>query len=119
MRTWRFRLLLLSLVFILVAAGVALLLVTRPRPSHLLMYRSDAGGHHLNDLDTGEDILLENSSPIDPQVRERTSPDGRWIAFMSNHQNSNDDIYVIGADGTGFQQITSSSAFEDYPQWMP
>jgi Tol biopolymer transport system component len=262
MRTWRFRLLLLALVFILVAAGVALLLVTRPRPSHLLMYRADAGRLHLNDLDTGEDILLENSAPLDPRVRERTSPDGRWItrwtlvtewylwrleledvstgsiqlvgefsacdsdaawspdsqtiaisfiieepgaefgvadtwrceihfsdvasgtltritdnaffdgassfspdgsrlvltstedgfyrlyimdlatrmrtlltpdsfgfrpawspdgrwiAFMSNHQNFNDEIYVIGADGTGFRQITTSSAFEDYPEWM-
>jgi len=46
------------------------------------------------------------------------SPDGKSIAFHSS-RNGNRDIYVMRADGTAVQQVTSDQAQERYPDWSP
>ncbi len=44
------------------------------------------------------------------------SPDGEWIAFVSN-----DSVWVIKKDGTGLRQVTTPPVFEwdNMPSWSP
>jgi TolB protein len=46
------------------------------------------------------------------------SPDGRWIAFASNHQGSY-DIYRVRPDGSQMQRITRTSEPELSVGWGP
>jgi TolB protein len=46
------------------------------------------------------------------------SPDGRWIAFASNHQG-NYDLYRIRPDGTGLQRILKTPEDELSVGWGP
>jgi Tol biopolymer transport system component len=46
------------------------------------------------------------------------SPDGGQIAFHSD-RNGNFDIYIMNADGSDIQQVTSSNAMDGYPTWSP
>ena len=50
----------------------------------------------------------------------RWSPDGRWIAFVSD-RTGEEEIYVIAQDGTGEpRQLTSGSEMMLYvPEWSP
>lgn len=44
------------------------------------------------------------------------SPDGSKIAFLSDRDGAN-DIYVIGADGTGEARLTNTPEDESQPAW--
>ncbi|MFQ5578226.1 MAG: TolB family protein, partial [Anaerolineae bacterium] len=46
------------------------------------------------------------------------SPDGNKIAFSRN-VDDNVDIYVINADGTGLQQLTTAPGIDSVPAWTP
>jgi Tol biopolymer transport system component len=46
------------------------------------------------------------------------SPDGSRIAFLSNRGGA-DDLFVIGADGTGETQLTRTPEAEAAPGWTP
>ena len=46
------------------------------------------------------------------------SPDGSRIAFMST-RNGKADIYVMNADGTHVQQLTTDPANDIWPEWSP
>jgi TolB protein len=46
------------------------------------------------------------------------SPDGRQIAFYSDRAGNN-DLYVIGRDGSGMRKLTSSTASDREPTWSP
>jgi len=46
------------------------------------------------------------------------SPDGRRIAFSSN-RNGNIDIYVMDADGSNVQQLTTDQGVNRAPAWSP
>jgi Tol biopolymer transport system component len=50
--------------------------------------------------------------------RAAWSPDDRWIAFMSNHEEWNDDIYIIEPDGSNMQRLTTDPSVDDYPKWV-
>jgi tricorn protease len=59
-----------------------------------------------------------------PGIRERApawSPDGRWIAYLSDKSGDEYEIYVRAADGTGSErQITSGGkAWRFDPVWSP
>jgi TolB protein len=53
------------------------------------------------------------------------TPDGRRIIFSSNHRNprgpgaSNFDLFLINPDGTGLEQVTTSSTFDGFPMFSP
>lgn len=66
--------------------------------------------------------------------RPAFSPDGQWIAFVSDrgsaeipkervkkadYDYSQDDIFIIRTDGTGLQRITTDPMNDDWPQWSP
>ena len=46
------------------------------------------------------------------------SPDGRWIAFISN-RDGDYEIYVMNANGSGATQLTDNSAFDIPYAWSP
>ena len=48
------------------------------------------------------------------------SPDGRMIAFSSDHGEVHDgQIYVMNSDGTNIRRLTDGVAFEAFPAWSP
>lgn len=47
------------------------------------------------------------------------SPDGKWLAFSSTQDESNTDIYIAKADGTGVRRLTFSRSVETAPTWSP
>ncbi len=67
---------------------------------------------------------LTDTNPInltnDPAVDEmpRWSPDGQWLAFVSNRSGSK-DIYIMRADGSELRQLTDATAEDLYPSWSP
>ena len=46
------------------------------------------------------------------------SPDGRHIAFVSD-RDGNEEIYVMGSDGTNPRNLTDHSAEDRLPSWSP
>jgi hypothetical protein len=46
------------------------------------------------------------------------SPDGTRIAFVSD-RGGNAELYVMNADGSGVQRLTSTPATEGSPSWVP
>lgn len=48
------------------------------------------------------------------------SPDGSTIAFVSTRSGgSNQEIYLMDADGSNVRRLTNSPASEDTPRWTP
>ena len=45
------------------------------------------------------------------------SPDGSWIAFISN-RDGNQELYVVGADGSDTRRVTYTSLSERTPTWL-
>lgn len=48
----------------------------------------------------------------------RPSPDGRWIAFQSNH-DGDFDIYVANRLGGQLRQLTRNAVWDRLPDWAP
>ena len=49
--------------------------------------------------------------------RPALSPDGEWLAFNSTEQQ--EDLFVIGADGSGLRQVTHGGYRNRGPRWSP
>lgn len=47
------------------------------------------------------------------------SPDGRWIAFVSDRDDPLGEIYVVRADGSGLRRVTYNDRAEAQPAWRP
>ena len=52
------------------------------------------------------------------------SPDGRWIAFVSNRstdkdENRNSDVFLIPADSGALVQVSREQGTADHPAWSP
>ncbi len=47
------------------------------------------------------------------------SPDGTRIAFTSERDSSEQDIYVIHSDGTGVVNLTNHAGYNTSPRWSP
>lgn len=83
-----------------------------------IVYTASADGYnrlYIMELATGEVRLL---TPDLHGYRGTWSPDGRWIAFMTTSYDGNGDIWIIRADGTGAQAITTGTGREDNPSWV-
>ena len=46
------------------------------------------------------------------------SPNGNWIAFVSNRTGEN-DIYIMDIDGNGLENLTNSNSNDQWPTWSP
>ncbi len=59
-------------------------------------------------------LLLADPSATAPAW----SPDGRWVAFMSN-RDGNWELYLVGADGLGLRRLTNGPEHDGVPTWSP
>jgi len=50
-------------------------------------------------------------------IQAQASPDGEWVAFRS--AGSQEDLYVVRADGSDLLQLTDDSAKDRRPSWSP
>ena len=48
----------------------------------------------------------------------RWSPDGKWIAFIAEHDGRT-DVFVAAADGSGERRLTDDDVVDRYPAWDP
>ncbi len=79
-----------------------------------VMSRDGKGQRRLTD----HDVDVSSSAALFFQVDPAWSPDGTKIAFSSRRSGSN-DLYVMDADGSGTQQLTSGDADDLHPTWSP
>jgi Tol biopolymer transport system component len=47
------------------------------------------------------------------------SPNGRRIAFTSERDGGDREVYVMNADGTDQVRLTTSAGFDENPSWSP
>jgi Tol biopolymer transport system component len=50
------------------------------------------------------------------------TPDGQRIIFSSNYKNPrsrNFDLFLVGLDGSGLEQVTTDPEFDGFPQFSP
>lgn len=55
---------------------------------------------------------FDNNSPV-------WSPDGKWVAFVSNRGAGTSKIYLMDANGGSVRRLTDSDYKEDAPSWSP
>ncbi len=84
-------------------------------------------------LADGSNLRRLTDRPSTTEGQIAWSADGRFLAYLgipdgaslpSTNPNSpftdaRHDVFVIGADGSGDQNVTSSSSFEGSPSWSP
>ena len=71
---------------------------------------------YVMDADGSNQVRLTSSLTVDFLLT--WSPDGRFIAFVSD-RDGNNEIYVMKADGSDQTRITNNDASDFYPRWSP
>jgi Tol biopolymer transport system component len=68
-------------------------------------------------IDGGQAKLIDGGMAFDSQPK--FSPDGQWIAFLSDREGS-ENVWIMKADGTGAKQV-SKDPNNDFisPSWAP
>jgi len=74
----------------------------------------------------GSQVYVSNADGTSPQTMTANipsyfhgwSPDGRWLAFVGE-RGGNFDIYRVSSTGGKEQRLTSSSGFDDGPDYSP
>ena len=64
---------------------------------------------------TGEVVLHRHFYP----PTYSWSPDGRWIAFSSEDQHANSEIYIVPASGGEPYNVSRHPDFDETPVWSP
>jgi Tol biopolymer transport system component len=71
----------------------------------------------INANGSGEKDLTADSQAFDGDPA--WSPDGTRIAFTSQRDNGDREIYVMNADGSSPTRLTTSPGFDENPTWSP
>ncbi len=69
----------------------------------------------LHPFEGRRDLVFDQGTSFSPSF----SPDGKWLAFCSQEDPSNTDIYVASSDGRNPRRITFSKAADTAPTWSP
>jgi Tol biopolymer transport system component len=138
---WRFRIWLLVAAVAAVATGVRAQPHPNARPqavspfpaglSGTIVFESDAGGRpaiYTLALATGTISPLAGGALYRSQT-PRWSPDGRRVVFASNRAHYEGpspeggtpdlDLWLVNADGSGIERLTTDAANEADPAWTP
>ena len=68
-------------------------------------------------IEGGQAKLISGGMAFDSQPK--FSPDGKWIAFLSDREGS-DNIWIMHPDGTGVKQVSKDPASDFVsPSWSP
>jgi TolB protein len=90
-----------------------------------ILYNTRTGG---DDPQPGQIHLINADGTNDRQItrdsqgrngRAYPSPDGRYIAFNSDREDGNYEIYVMRPDGTEVRRITRTPRDDFEPSWSP
>ena len=99
----------------------------RPRPDiafvstrgdDYAIYGMNADGGREQRLSRGEEGDASSPEGLFFQVEPAWSPDGRTIAFSSK-RDGRFHIFVMQADGSGTQRLTSTEGDDEHPTWSP
>ena len=72
---------------------------------------------HLTNAEGTTRVQLTESDNSDDTIPD-WSPDGTQIAFTSS-RSGNYDIYIMQADGTGVNRLTTNTGDDKHPSWSP
>ena len=86
-----------------------------PDEQHIAFIRGK-GQLVVTDLAGGDEIVLHDH--FYPPTFS-WSPDGRWIAFSSEDQHANSEIYIIPAVGGEAYNVSRHPDFDEQPVWSP
>lgn len=90
-----------------------------PAGDRIVFARKGSGGYWdiwiMRPSGIGQVELYSANSAADDQA-PHWSPNGLWIAFMSD-RDGNYEIYVT--DGGSVQRLTDNTVFDGWPQWSP
>ena len=94
---------------------------TFPGPNGQIVFVSLRDGNHeifVMNADGSDQTNLSNNDAND--FNPTWSPDGEKIAFTSDRENGNFDIYVMNAaDGSGQTRLTDNPGDDFNPTWSP
>lgn len=71
---------------------------------------------YITDVGTHQTRRLTDLAALD--YNASFSPDGRWIAFVSE-RDGNMELYTVREDGTGLRRLTDEFGLDDHPAWSP
>ncbi|NDJ85451.1 MAG: hypothetical protein GYB66_06165 [Chloroflexi bacterium] len=96
-----------------------------PTGMHLVYFidpAEGAGGLYLLDLQRGREIRLFEADNLQPRGiighAPQWSPDGTRLALALPTAYAT-DIFLLNADGTGFENLTDSPSYDFWPAWSP
>jgi dipeptidyl aminopeptidase/acylaminoacyl peptidase len=82
------------------------------------IYVMNADGSNQRRL-THTDGTISDINPTGLDADPAWAPDGKKIAFESNRDGGNYEIYVMGADGSDQRNLSDNAAFDALPAWAP
>jgi TolB protein len=90
-----------------------------PPPRVLVVASSKTGDNEIYvvNADTGEAKNITNRKSSD--TAPVWSPDGRRIAYISDHEGGRDDVWTMAADGSDQKRLTKMPERSSYPAWSP
>ena len=94
-----------------------------------IVFNSRRDGNFRNDFGITDEIYVMDADGSNQQRLTENlfddrdpswSPDGEWIAFVSDRDGLfNDEIYVMDADGSNQRRLTENLAIDWHPSWSP
>src|SRR4030065_512535 len=99
--------------------------LTHPRYScagDMLVYQTDFEGdenHDIVTINTSCGRAKKSTDSVADSFNPEPSPDGKWIAFLSNRQKDIENIYLIGANGGKISKLTHEELPVKDFAWSP
>ena len=84
----------------------------------IVFHSTVSGNYQIYVMDSSGSQILRITNDAANDVWPVWSPNGKSIAFQSNRDDINGDIYKMHVDGSGLQRLTNNTlANDDFPNW--